>query len=223
MNAAAPGLASEPTRLFVIRHGETAWNVDSRIQGHLDIPLNDTGLWQARRLAQALSGETLSAIYSSDLARARQTAEALAALSDVPVQPDVSLRERGFGVFEGLSFAEVRQRWPEQAERWRLRDPDFRPERGESLGDFYVRVVGAVERLAAAHRGQSIAVVAHGGVLDCLYRAAARLDLRAARTWTLANASLNRLLYADAGLVLVGWADCSHLEVPTLDDTLAPG
>lgn len=222
MSAVDPRSAPEPTRLIAIRHGETAWNVDSRIQGHLDIPLNDTGLWQARRLAQALSGETLAAIYSSDLSRARQTAEALAAPSGVPVQPDAALRERCFGVFEGLSFADVRRRWPDQAERWRRRDPAFEPEGGESLEDFYARVVAVVQRLAAAHRGQNIAVVAHGGVLDCLYRAAARVDLRAPRTWALANASVNRLLYADAGLVLVGWADCSHLEVPTLDDTLGP-
>ena len=202
----------EPTRLLVIRHGETAWNVDQRIQGQLDIPLNGRGHWQAQRLAQALAGEAIACIYSSDLQRASQTAAALAQASGAPLHTDSALRERAFGEFEGASFTEIAQRWPEAARRWRQREPGFGPGGGETLEDFYARSVQAAERLAARHAGETIALVAHGGVLDCLYRAATRIALQAPRTWQLGNASINRLLHSAQGLALVGWNDSAHLD-----------
>jgi 2,3-bisphosphoglycerate-dependent phosphoglycerate mutase len=207
------------TRIIAIRHGETAWNVDARVQGQLDIPLNDTGRWQAHRLALAVSDEDIAAVYASDLLRAFETAQAVASGSGRPIVTEVGLRERGFGVFEGHTFKEVETRWPEQSERWRKRDPEFAPEGGESLRDFYARSVEAATRLAAAHPGQTIALVAHGGVLDCLYRAATRVGLQAPRSWQLGNASINRLLYTEAGLTLVGWSDTFHLEDPSLDES----
>ncbi|MCW7539859.1 histidine phosphatase family protein [Aquabacterium sp. A7-Y] len=206
------------TRVIAIRHGETAWNADSRIQGHLDIPLNDKGLWQAERLAEALADEHIDAIYSSDLTRAHQTAQAVAATRGLSIERDAGLRERGFGEFQGQSFREIEARWPEQALRWRRRDPAFGPAGGEALQVFYDRVVTTASRIAARHPGQNIALVAHGGVLDCLYRAATRVDLQAARTWELGNASINRLLYTGEGFMLVGWADTSHLNETSLDE-----
>ncbi len=209
------------TTVLAVRHGETAWNRESRIQGHLDIPLSPLGLAQAQRLAQALAGEPLDAIYASDLGRARQTAAAVAERVGLPVQEDAGLRERGFGCFEGLSWSEIESRWPEQALRWKRRDPDFGAEGGERLRDFYARAVGAVERLAQAHTGQTLLVVAHGGVMDCLYRAGRRLALEAPRSWTLGNASINRLLYTPAGLSVVGWNDDLHLDGLSLDEHAA--
>lgn len=209
------------TTVLAVRHGETAWNRESRIQGHLDIPLSPLGLAQAQRLAQALAGESLDAIYASDLGRARQTAAAVAERVGLPVQEDAGLRERGFGCFEGLSWSEIESRWPEQALRWKRRDPDFGAEGGERLRDFYARAVGAVERLAQAHPGQTLLVVAHGGVMDCLYRAGRRLALEAPRSWTLGNASINRLLYTPAGLSVVGWNDDLHLDGLSLDEHAA--
>lgn len=209
------------TTVLAVRHGETAWNRESRIQGHLDIPLSPLGLAQAQRLAQALAGEPLDAIYASDLGRARQTAAAVAERVGLPVQEDSGLRERGFGCFEGLSWREIESRWPEQALRWKRRDPDFGAEGGERLRDFYARAVGAVERLAQAHPGQTLLVVAHGGVMDCLYRAGRRLALEAPRSWTLSNASINRLLYTPAGLSVVGWNDDLHLGGLSLDEHAA--
>jgi probable phosphoglycerate mutase len=200
------------TRVLAVRHGETAWNVDTRIQGQLDIGLNDTGRWQARRVAQALARDGLAAVYSSDLARALDTARAVAEAAGVPLRIDKGLRERAFGEFEGHTFDEIAQRWPQQSERWRHRDPAFGPAGGETLQAFYDRCVAATERLAAAHPGQAIAIVAHGGVMDCLYRAATRIDLQAPRTWLVTNAAVNRLLYTGEGFTLVGWADRSHLD-----------
>lgn len=202
----------EATRILAVRHGQTAWNADSRIQGHTDIALDALGEWQAEQLARALSDERLHAIYSSDLARARQTAAPLALRSGMRLQLDSGLRERAFGEFEGLSFAQIEQRWPDQAARWRRRDPEFGARGGEVLRHFRERVVAAVDRLALAHRGQCIALVTHGGVLDLLYREATRLPLDAPRTWQVGNAGINRLLHTDEGLALVGWADVAHLE-----------
>lgn len=206
------------TRIVVVRHGETAWNAAGRIQGQLDIPLNDRGRWQARRAGQALLAEGLEVIYSSDLARAAGTAEAIGAACGEPVRFDAGLRERGFGVFEGLTFEQIEARWPSQTQRWRQRDPAFGPQGGETLQGFYDRVVEAATALAQRHPGQTIALVAHGGVLDCLYRAASRQHLQAPRTWQLGNASINRLLHADAGYTLVGWNDTGHLDEAGADE-----
>jgi 2,3-bisphosphoglycerate-dependent phosphoglycerate mutase len=209
---------SQLTRIIAIRHGETDWNVASRIQGQLDIELNGAGRWQARRLAQALADEALDVVYTSDLSRAHDTAQAVGQAAGLGVHAVTGLRERGFGVFEGLTFAEVEQRFPDEARRWRRRDAGFGPDGGETLQAFYDRVVAVTDELAAQHRGQHIALVAHGGVLDVLYRAAARLALDAPRTWALGNASVNRLLAGADGFVLVGWGDTAHLDAPSRDD-----
>ena len=203
---------SQLTRIVAVRHGETAWNVDTRIQGQLDIGLNDKGRWQAGRVAQALSGEGLDVIYASDLARAHDTALAIGAATGVAVRTDRGLRERAFGRFEGQTWADIETHWPVESARWRARDVDFGPEGGETLRAFYARVVDTAERLASRHPGQAIALVAHGGVMDCLYRAAARVGLDAPRTWQLGNTAVNRLLYTPEGFTLVGWSDTSHLD-----------
>jgi 2,3-bisphosphoglycerate-dependent phosphoglycerate mutase len=200
------------TRVLAIRHGETAWNVDGRIQGQLDVPLNEMGRWQVHRLALAVADEGIDALYSSDLLRAMETAEAVARGCGRPIVKDTGLRERGFGTFEGMSYAEINQRWPIDAERWRRRDPTFGAPGGETLDQFYARCVSTATRLAAAHPGQTIALVAHGGVMDCLYRAASRLALDAPRSWQLGNAAINRLLYTPQGFTLVGWSDTFHLD-----------
>lgn len=204
--------AQQATRVLLVRHGETDWNVALRLQGHTDIVLNARGRAQAQRLRQALAGETLDAVYSSDLQRAWATAQAIAEATGAPLHPETALRERGFGCFEGLTLAEIEARWPEAARRWRTRDPGFGPDGGEVLQDFFTRCVTAAQRLAARHAGGSIALVAHGGVLDSLYRAATRVALDAPRSWRMANASLNRLLHSAGGFTLVGWDDDAHLQ-----------
>src|SRR5574344_2128834 len=186
----------QAARIIAIRHGETDWNVLGRIQGHTDIGLNPQGQAQAQQVAQALAGETLDAVYSSDLLRA-----------------EPGLRERCFGSFEGGSFAQVTEQHPEAAMLWRKRDPDFAPPAGgESLRQMQARIQAAVQRVAQAHLGGHLVLVAHGGVLDMLYRLATRQDLQAPRTWSLPNAAINRLLWTpDSGLALVGWGDVQHL------------
>jgi probable phosphoglycerate mutase len=207
------------TRIIAIRHGETAWNVDTRIQGQLDVPLNDTGRWQAHRLGRAVAHEGIVAIYASDLLRAYDTARAVAQGAGCGIVAEPGLRERHFGEFEGFTWKEIEERWPAGSERWRKRDLDFAPRGGESLRQFYARTIEAATRCAAAHPGQTIAFVAHGGVMDCLYRAASRIDLQAPRSWQLGNASINRLLYTSEGFTLVGWSDTFHLDDDSLDES----
>jgi 2,3-bisphosphoglycerate-dependent phosphoglycerate mutase len=220
-----PTLVLQITRILAVRHGETAWNRDTRIQGHTDIGLNDHGRWQADRLALALGEEPIAAFYASDLSRARETAEAVARRHGAYVQMHTGLRERSFGRFEGQTWAELESRHPEEALAWRKRVPDFAPPGGETLLQLRERVVGTVEQLAARHPGEQVLLVAHGGVLDILYRAATRLELQAPRSWELPNTAINRLLWSPEGLSLVGWADTSHLQTrqggQTLDERTA--
>jgi probable phosphoglycerate mutase len=211
----------EPTRILAIRHGETAWNVDTRLQGHLDIPLNEVGLRQAQHLAQALlQRETIDAIYASDLSRAHTTAQAIAKALGLTVKMHPGLRERHFGAFQGRTYAEIETELPEHAWHWRKRTPDWTPpEGGESLITLRERIVATVDELAAQHPGQQVVMVAHGGVLDILYRAATHLELQAPRTWQLTNTSVNRLLWTPQGLSLVGWGDTTHLDALAKDES----
>ncbi|WP_439113050.1 histidine phosphatase family protein [Hydrogenophaga sp.] len=209
------------TRILAVRHGETAWNRDTRIQGHTDIALNDHGRWQAQQLAQALREEPIAAFYASDLSRAHETAQAVATLHKRQVSTHTGLRERCFGRFEGHTWKDLETRWPEDALAWRKREPDFAPPGGESLVQLQARVVTAVTELAARHPGEQVLMVAHGGVLDILYRAATRLELQAPRSWELTNTAINRLLWTPEGLSLVGWADTNHLQTGALDERAA--
>jgi 2,3-bisphosphoglycerate-dependent phosphoglycerate mutase len=208
------------TRITAIRHGETAWNVDTRIQGQLDIGLNAKGRWQAERAGAALATADIDVVYSSDLWRAYDTALSVAKPHALMVQTDEALRERGFGEFQGKTFAEIEATLPEQALLWRKRVPDFAPPGGESLLQLRERVTQCLQRLAEQNLGKHIAIVSHGGVMDVLYRAATGLDLQAARTWDLHNAAINRLLWNGEHLSLVGWADTSHIDNAAYDATL---
>ena len=202
------------TRIVAIRHGETAWNASTRIQGHTDIPLNDHGHRQAQLLAQALAeAEPIDAVYSSDLQRAHATALAMSQATGAPLHTHVGLRERAFGEFEGRSFDHIEAELPQAAHLWRTRVPDWSPPGGgESLLIMQERVLTTLDELAQQHLGQHIALVAHGGVLDILYRAATQQSLQAPRSWQLGNATINRLLWTPQSLTLVGWGDDAHLQ-----------
>lgn len=212
----------EATRIIAVRHGETAWNVDARIQGQMDIGLNDKGRQQAQRVGKALSGEAVTAIYSSDLGRAFETAQSIAEAAGMQVVPQTGLRERGFGMFEGKTFDEIQETWPDHATHWRKRIPDWEPpEGGESLLQLRERVSRTAQALAARHTGEQIVLVAHGGVLDTLYRLATGQEVNSPRTWQLPNGAINRLLWTPEGFTLVGWSDTQHLDHDPADENTA--
>lgn len=203
------------TEIFLIRHGETAWNAERRLQGHLDIPLNEEGERQAAALARALAGETVDVIISSDLSRAASTAQAVAELQGLPLHTDASLRERCFGAFEGLLYDELEARFPEAYAQWKVRDPHARypdgERRAETFAEFAQRAVDAVTRIAKMHRGKRIVIVSHGGVLDAVYRAAHRMDISAPRDFDVLNASINRVQWDGERLKVLRWSDTAHL------------
>jgi len=209
--------APHSTRLCIVRHGETAWNAEHRVQGQLDVPLNAIGQAQALAASRVLARETFDAIYSSDLSRAQQTAEPTASALGLTVVLDRDLRERHYGIFERLTYAEVRQKFPEDYARFEARDPEFAFRTGERLKDFYARSIAVLSRIADAHRGESVLVFTHGGVLDMLYRHVAGLPVSAPREFGIPNAGLNRLEVVSSGWQIRDWADTAHLD-DALDD-----
>ena len=213
--------------ILLIRHGETAWNAEKRMQGHLDIGLNDAGLQQAAALGSALRGEQFDAIFTSDLQRASQTAAAVAAGRTLPVGIDAGLRERCFGGFEGLLYAELSIRHPDAYAAWKSRELDVRYPAGvnvaETLREFSERTLSTIDRLADLVAGsdpvhRKIALFTHGGVLECAYRAATGTSLQLARDFEILNASINRLRWTDGRLEVLRWADVGHLRAAALDE-----
>lgn len=213
-----------PTEIFLIRHGETAWNAVRRLQGHIDIALNEAGLRQADALAQALAATPLAAVVASDLQRAQQTAEAVAGRHGLPVHADPALRERCYGAFEGLLYTEIEAAYPADFAAWQARAIDARMPDGEraaeSFRQFYARGTAAIAHWAARYPDQRIAIVAHGGVLECAYRAATGMALDRPRDFQIKNASLNRFVWDGERLVLEQWGDTAHLAALALDDVI---
>ena len=210
------------TRILLIRHGETAWNAERRLQGHIDIALNAEGERQAEALAGALAGERIDAVIASDLQRAGQTAQAVARRHGLAVTADPQLRERCYGGFEGLLYAEIEARYPGEFAAWQARDIDsVMPDgerRAESFRQFYERSVGAILSWAQRHPGGTLALVAHGGVLECAYRAALGLSLETPRSFKVLNASINRFTATTGQLVLSSWGEVEHLNRGALDE-----
>ena len=202
------------TQLLLIRHGETAWNAEHRIQGQLDIPLSPLGVLQSARLAECLANEPIDAVYSSGQSRAWLTAAPLAARLGLEVIAEPRLRERSFGIFEGLTLDEVAERYPPEFKKWRERDPAWRPEGGESGQQLIDRVLSAVSDIGIEHPRQTVVLVSHGGVLDVLYRAARLLEWHAPREHQMLNAAINRLTTSATPLQLSieRWGDVAHLQ-----------
>ena len=203
------------TDFLLIRHGETDWNRQLRFQGQMDVPLNAVGQEQARRLAQRLAHEKFAHLVSSDLLRARQTAEPLASLPGWP-QPLKTelvrdLREQHFGLAEGMRVADLQREHPQAWAQWLRFEADYAFSGGESIRQFHARVMAAMRALAQGHAGQTIALVTHGGVLDMIYRSALGLPLSGPRQSLIPNAGLSRVRLAGQALEILQWADTAHL------------
>jgi probable phosphoglycerate mutase len=155
------------TTILLARHGETDWNRENRFQGHADPPLNETGRAQAAQLATALAAEPLAAVYSSPLRRAFETAQILAAPHGLEPVPVDALREVDVGSWEGLTRAEIEERFPEQFARWRGYEAGW--EDGESYEEMSRRVIAGLLELATAHEGERILAVSHGGPVRAAY------------------------------------------------------
>ncbi|MDP2134835.1 MAG: histidine phosphatase family protein [Sulfuritalea sp.] len=205
--------ATEISRFCLIRHGETDWNGEKRIQGQIDIDLNAAGRAQARAVAGGLAGQSFAAAYSSDLRRAWHTAQIAVAELELAVAPAPTLRERHFGLLQGITSHEASERHPELHRHHQARTPDYNYETGESLIAFAARVMAGLNALADRHSGQSVLAFTHGGVLDIVYRAAKGRALDTPRDFTLPNAAFNWLERDRHGWTVISWADCRHLQV----------
>ncbi len=203
--------AADEIVLLLVRHGETAWNMERRIQGQLDLPLNAFGEQQAQAAAGRFAPGLVDVLYTSDLLRAAATAAPIAAQAGVALQPDPCWRERHFGAFQGWRYQEIAEQRPEVFARLEARDPVQDLSGGESLNAFMQRVSEGLERIVARHRGQRVVVVSHGGVLDCIYRRATELPLSAPRSFPVYNASLNGLRWVGGRWQVEVWADIGHL------------
>lgn len=208
--------------ILLIRHGETDWNAERRLQGHIDIPLNAEGRRQAMALGQALRDEALDAIIASDLQRALHTAQAIAAGRGIEVQVDAGLRERCYGAFEGLRHADIGARYPQDHAAWQAREFDARfpdgERRAETLREFTDRAIGAIMRLVAGTKARRMAIVTHGGVLECIYREVNGVAAAAPRDFEIRNAGINRMHWDGVALRMTQWADISHLKQAVLDE-----
>jgi probable phosphoglycerate mutase len=204
------------TTLMIIRHGETEWNRALRFQGYGDSPLTEIGRAQAQALAERLADDPIDRLISSDLGRARETAGFIAAATGLEMATDPRLRERHYGPFEGLTIPEIEADHPEAYARFRTDDPDFVLPGGESHRQHYERNVSFFEVYVRDHPGTTAVLVAHGGVLDSVFRFLARLPLDQPRCYLVPNSSLTVVkhgrFYGSLRWVMETWGDVSHLK-----------
>ena len=198
-------------RWFLVRHGQTDWNKVGRAQGQSDPPLNQAGHEQAEAVAARLAPVAFEAAYSSDLRRAADTAAPVMRGRDTPMTYRRDLREKDFGEWEGMTFEEVRRRYPRMYERLFDEKPEFAPPGGESDVTLLSRVAGAVARIADRHDGNNgdILVVSHGGALRAMM--VSMLGLSASAMW--------RLRLSNAGLSIVTVFDEGGTTLDLLNDT----
>ena len=202
----------EPTVTLLLRHGQTPMSAQKRYAGRSDVPLTDLGVQQAVAAAKRLASAGLDVIVTSPLRRAVQTADEVAAATGVPVVTDAGFRETDFGAWEGLTFSEVRERWPAELNRW-LADPAAAPPGGESLAEVSERVTAALHRVLAARERQTVLIVSHVTPIKMLVATALLAPPAALYRMHLDVAALCEIdWYADGPAVLRSFNDTSHLS-----------
>ncbi len=199
------------TQVIIVRHGQTEWNIANIRQGHLDSPLTEEGIAQAKALARRLMCEKFSALYSSDLGRAVQTAQIIAEATGHEIVTDPRLRERHLGIFQGLSSDEIKEKHPEEYKLHRTLGPDYVIPSGESVRQHVARNLACLNEVAAKHLGETIVVITHGGVLSGLFRHTFSIPFEAPRRFEFTNAGLNVFVYEQGSWFLQTWGDLSHL------------
>ena len=205
-------------QLILVRHGETDWNAEGRIQGMLDVPLNALGVQQAEMAAAELARTiAMAELVSSDLVRTRETTQPINAATGFEPRFDARIRERHFGVWQGKTYEEWRVLDAVGMARYNAGDSDYGPEGGETATQFLVRCVSAVSDLVSAGKEKTLILVTHGGVVSSMVRHAQGLNPQSARTWSVPNASISewRVEYVNDEPVFyvdrIG--DVAHLEL----------
>ena len=207
------------TELIIVRHGQTQWNLEGRIQGTLDIELHPIGIQQAEALAARLAKEAFNAIYSSDLKRAYQTAERIARKTNHTIITHKGLRERNFGILQGLTASEIKERYPEEWRHFRRWDPDYIFPNGESLREYYESGITCLEEIAQQHIGERLVIVTHGGILNGLFRYTLSIPFSSPSRFKRFNAGINTFFFRNGIWVLGTWGDIDHLRETEKDFT----
>jgi len=204
------------TRLILVRHGETDWNLEGRYQGQADIPLNERGREQAKLLAERLRGEIIEVIYASDLSRAYETAKIIAEALGQEVKTLESLREVDTGVWTGLTFQEVETRYPRHLREWRADPLGVKRLEGESYLALFQRTKPAIREIVEAHPDQTVLIVGHGGNIKCIVLDALGVGvgrgIEMASRFAADNASLHILQYDGDGGLIQTLNDTCHLH-----------
>lgn len=207
------------TQLILVRHGETEWNRLKKYQGQANSPLTELGIRQAEAVRDALADEPIDTIVSSDLGRALQTAQIIAEPHDLRVIPEARLRERHLGVFQGLDKDSISERYPEEVRRYRSGDPDHVIPDGESARQRYERSTACLRELAKSHAGDTLVVVAHGGILRGAIEMVLDLPMNRKRRFSLYNASIARFSIFDGYWMMDSWGETWHLkDIGKFDD-----
>jgi probable phosphoglycerate mutase len=201
----------QPTRILLVRHGETDWNATGRIQGHSDTPLNEAGRLQARRAAQRLAREPVRALYSSDLARAFETATIIGASLGLTAVSSPQLRERQYGAWEGLTGAAIKAHYPELFAMWRARATDFAPPRGETRSELLSRALAELRTIRQRHLGQMVVVVSHGGLCNVLINHVLGNADDEQREFAFGNASIHTLDVTEEQWTVITLNEIAHL------------
>jgi probable phosphoglycerate mutase len=207
--------AAIDTTLVLVRHGETEWNRQGRIQGHTDSNLTSIGIDQAEAIAVRLAAEAFDRLVSSDLGRAHHTARLIAKHVALEVYTDAHFRERGFGIAEGKTYAEIDREFPGMFSRIRDAAPEFAAPGRESLRQFHERVSSILNKYAVMHAGKSVLVVTHGGVLGAIYRWLTDLPIASRHKIDIPNAGYNRLRHDGNTWRIENWGDVAHLPQRT--------
>lgn len=201
-------------KLLLVRHGQTDWNLTRHFQGQSDVPLNETGIHQAEQVAKRLSSKKIDSIYSSDLSRAVETTRICRSgfQPDIPTQSDIRLREVNFGDWEGLTYNEIKEKYPDSLATWERDVYSSSPPNGETLEELAKRVQSFLDDLIRKHNDQTVLIVAHGGVLQVLVCLALKLSPKMYWQFYLSTASLSEISFYPAGAILNLLNDTSHLE-----------
>lgn len=216
-------MSNDQLTLYLVRHGVTDWNREERLQGHTDVPLSDEGTAQARLLRRRLGATEIDAVWSSDLLRAVQTAEAIAQPHGLQVTRTAALRESGLGDWEGLTVAEIIARGDESLWNAYRRDATAnRPPGGERLESVWERLAGCLVDIRECHMSGNIVVVGHGGSLRAIISQAVGGDIDVMRRFRLDNASLTIVEFAGQRSWLRLLNDTCHLNVAADDEADEP-
>jgi len=199
------------TQIIIVRHGETEWNIRGIRQGHLDSRLTAKGMAQAKALGARLGREKFTALYSSDLGRAVDTAREISRITGHAIIADERLRERHLGIFQGLNGDEISTKHPEERRLMRTHGPGYVIPGGESMVQQVARNVECLNDLASKHQGEQIVVVTHGGVVSGFFRHTLEISLEAPRRFEFVNAGINVFAHEDGNWMLLTWGDVSHL------------